>query len=274
MLHQNLWNFFMAKLARRNLGRRHLCVGVANRKPVEDRRTCILCIVRGRSQRHCKRSMSDQVLWKARIEELKNSALECSGLWPIWDAESWNIFALFEQPIGHLLRTTVHVSSDSVWCVGYNTFPNQTEATNFVEVWDPTTFMDNYDITGRPVQFHRHIRRPDSDPNHRFKHAWDVRNPLIEKEESYSCRCSTTLNIKQKTTSNHVSQTQEWLPNTHTPIQLRSLVFLLTWTQVWYRTCSSKPSAAGDHIARKMTQKFEEASHPMFFLCWPILERL
>ena len=155
---------------------------------------------------------------KNLVEELKNSALECSGLWPTWDAESLNISALFEQPIGHLVRTKVHVCSDSVWCVGYNTFPNQTVATNFVEVWDPTTFMDNYDITGRPVQFHRHILSPDSHPNHERDSniLGDIRNPLIEKEESYSCRCSTTLHIGQKTTSKHVSQTQQRLPNTHT----------------------------------------------------------
>ena len=72
-----------------------------------------------------------------------------------WDAESWNNSSLLEKPIGLLLRTDVHVYSDSVLCVGSNNvIHNQTWTTKLLEIWDPMTFIDKYDITGRLVQFH------------------------------------------------------------------------------------------------------------------------
>ena len=55
-------------------------------------------------------------------------------------------FSEMEQLFGQLLRTEFHVFSDSVLC----------RATKFSEFWDSSTFMDKYDITGRPVQFHWH----------------------------------------------------------------------------------------------------------------------
>ena len=35
-----------------------------------------------------------------------------------------------------------------------NTIANLARATKVSELWDPTTFMDKYDVTGRPVPFH------------------------------------------------------------------------------------------------------------------------
>ena len=42
--------------------------------------------------------------------------------------------------------------------------------------------------------------------------------------------------------------------------------------RVWYRTCPNKPAGECGRIARKMTQKFEEASHPMFDCAEPFLK--
>ena len=54
-----------------------------------------------------------------------------------------------------LLRTDVHVVSDSVMCVeGHNAVANEAWATTISEVWNPITFQTKYDITVRPVQFH------------------------------------------------------------------------------------------------------------------------
>ena len=35
--------------------------------------------------------------------------------------------------------------------------------------------------------------------------------------------------------------------------------------KVWYPSCSIKPNGAWDRIARQLPQKFEEASHPIFY---------
>ena len=101
--------------------------------------------------------------------------------------ERWNNLSVLESPTGNLLRIEVHVLRPCV--VG--------------EVWNPTTFMDKYDITARPVQM-REIRT----------FFWYPRHCVVSKEELFSCRCSTTLNNGSKTLSKHVSQTQERLPNT------------------------------------------------------------
>ena len=53
------------------------------------------------------------------------------------------------------MRTDVHVISESVLCVGgLNAVANEARATEISQVWDPITFMEKDDITGRPVQFH------------------------------------------------------------------------------------------------------------------------
>ena len=41
---------------------------------------------------------------------------------------------------------------------------------------------------------------------------------------------------------------------------------------VWYRSSSDKPAGPWDHTARKMTQKIEEASHPIFHCAEPFLQ--
>ena len=42
--------------------------------------------------------------------------------------------------------------------------------------------------------------------------------------------------------------------------------------RVWYRTCPNKPAGEWGRIARKMTQKFEEASRPIFDCAQPFLK--
>ena len=42
--------------------------------------------------------------------------------------------------------------------------------------------------------------------------------------------------------------------------------------RVWYRTSSDTPTGEWDRIASKMTQKFEEASHPIFHYAEPLLK--
>ena len=62
---------------------------------------------------------------------------------------------LLEPPTWSLLRTDVHVFSDSVWCVGgRNDIANEVWATKISDLWSPMTFIDKYDITCKPVQFH------------------------------------------------------------------------------------------------------------------------
>ena len=59
------------------------------------------------------------------------------------------------RQLDFFLRTDVHVFSATVLCVGNNNaIANEAWATKLPEVWGPTTFMEKYDITGRPVQFH------------------------------------------------------------------------------------------------------------------------
>ena len=64
-----------------------------------------------------------------------------------------NIF-LLESPVGRLVRTHVHVLSDCVVCGNNDAIANESWVTQLSEAWDPMTFIDKYDITGRPVQFH------------------------------------------------------------------------------------------------------------------------
>ena len=54
-----------------------------------------------------------------------------------------------------------------------------------------------YDITGRPARnLLGTFFRPGSDPNHeRIADILGIHESVIAKEDSYSCRCSSTLNI-------------------------------------------------------------------------------
>ena len=48
-----------------------------------------------------------------------------------------------------------------------NAIAKQAWATKLSEAWYPTTFMDKYGVTNRPVRLHGYIIfRPPSDPNH------------------------------------------------------------------------------------------------------------
>ena len=104
--------------------------------------------------------------------------------------------SMLEQPIGQLLRTEVHVFSDFVLCVcNNNAFPNQTWATKLYEVWDSSTLMDSFDITGRPLQFHWHIfsGHTANQIKREIPTFWRSTEPWAE---SYSRLCSTTSSAR------------------------------------------------------------------------------
>ena len=42
--------------------------------------------------------------------------------------------------------------------------------------------------------------------------------------------------------------------------------------KVWYHSCSNRPNGVWDRIAKEMTLKFEEASHPIFYCSEPLSE--
>ena len=108
------------------------------------------------------------------------------------------------------MRREVRVFSDSVLCVvNNNAFPNQTWATELSEAGDSSTFMDKCDITGRPVAHFQTTLRSKS--RETFRQSWDPRNRWISDAETYSCLCSTTLNIRNQAMSKHVRNTQKKL---------------------------------------------------------------
>ena len=135
----------------------------------------------------------------------------------------------------------------TLYCVeNNNSIANQAWATKLCEIWDPTTFLDTDDITGRTLQFH-----------------W-----RILSGGPYHERNSNILGIHgtvwfQKKNCIHVakmSQTKKSLPKTRS----NSSWFFgvsVDLERVWYRKSSDKPDEACDRIAKKMTQKVEEASH-------------
>ena len=67
-----------------------------------------------------------------------------------------------------------------------------------------------------------------------------------------------------KTTSKHVSQTQQSLPNTRSKSSWVKGVSVDLDKKYGIARARTNPNGAWDSIARKMTQKFEEASHPFF----------
>ena len=64
---------------------------------------------------------------QARLQDLTNVAAEFNGIsvWQNWQTEFWNNSCLMDSPMGNLVRTDVHVFSDSVLCVGNFTTPLQ-----------------------------------------------------------------------------------------------------------------------------------------------------
>ena len=71
--------------------------------------------------------------------------------------------------------------------------------------------------------------------------------------------------------SKYVSQAQPRLLNTRSKSSWVIGVFYgLGQEKVWYRSFLDKPNGAWDHTAKKMSQKFAEASHPGFFCAEPL----
>ena len=91
------------------------------------------------SHQHCCR-----IMWDFILTEMANRILE--QFVSVGDTNKESI----EQRCTSLL--------DSILCVGgRNAIANEAWATKISKVWDPMTFIDKFDITGRPVQFHWHI---------------------------------------------------------------------------------------------------------------------
>ena len=98
------------------------------------------------------------------------------------------------------------------------------------------------------------------------KHSWDPQHRVISKKGRIIFM-STFNDIEYWVKDNQ----QECLANATDSTEYAKQFKLGHWCscglgqeKVWYRTCSNKPNGAWDQIARKMTQKFEEASHPIF----------
>ena len=119
--------------------------------------------------------------------------------------------------------------------------------------------MDKGDIKGRPVA---RIFMPHCAPStsrEKFRHSCDPRN------RGLSCLCSTTLNIRNHAMSKHLWNTQKRSPLC---FQLGHGCFCGAGQEsvcVCGRTSSNKPAGDWNRIARKMTQKLEETSHPIFY---------
>ena len=71
----------------------------------------------------------------------------------------------------------------------------------------------------------------------------------------------------------HVSQTQQRLLECAKQFKLGHRCFFgFGQEKVWYRKCTNKTNGAWDHTARKMSQKFEEVSHPILECAEPFLK--
>ena len=89
-----------------------------------------------------------------------------------------------------------------------------------------TSRADHCNSIGRNFQ-----ATPRSTSWEKFKHSWDSGNRVIEKEELFSCRCSTTLNwiLDQRQSANMFRKCNRCY-RIREAIQVRSLVCLWTWT--------------------------------------------
>ena len=109
-------------------------------------------------------------LCKPDFKTSQKVAAEYYGIsfWQNWQTESCINFSLLESPLGNLLRTEVHVFSDSVLCVGNKTMPLQTRHGR------QSSLQNGPDHNHGQARYHgktsaiplAHIFRPHSDPNH------------------------------------------------------------------------------------------------------------
>ena len=75
--------------------------------------------------------------------------------WQNWQTESWKQISPVEvtNETSTENRRTYILRLCSA-CGQNNTIAKEAWATKLSELWDPMTFIDKNDITGRPVQFH------------------------------------------------------------------------------------------------------------------------
>ena len=159
--------------------------------------------------------------WEAvrtRLKHFKNNAWEFSGI-SLWQKVGHRILEKkipVGQPIGQLLRTEVRVFSDRfVW--------GKQQRLSESDMDDKTIWNAGLvDMRGH-LRYHGQTSAssigtflqatPRSKSREKFRLSWDPRNRGISEAESYSCLCSTTLNIRNQVMSKNVSKTQERLPN-------------------------------------------------------------
>ena len=129
--------------------------------------------------------------------------------------------------------------------------------TTLSEMWDSSLFMDKFDLTGRPAQFHWHIFRPHSAPNQGREiqtflgstEPCDLRGRIIfmsvfnDIEFRKPCNDQTCLDAKEVTEYARVFQVNQWCfcgPGQES---------------VWYHTSSDHPAG---QTSRRMGSRRQE----------------
>ena len=143
---------------------------------------------------------------------------EISGLETIgWENHSWKYLSLIgDERIINLQHTKVYVFSDSVLCLGkIQQNPESNEAWEQRLGWIKSSQRyRNFDrIDGEPTEVEWNIF-PGFDTLQLCGKVKDLlsrlgENQKISQEKFYSCRCSTTFLVEQKTVKKNVWQTLE-----------------------------------------------------------------
>ena len=129
---------------------------------------------------------------------------------------AWKYLSLIgDERVINLQRTKVHVFSDSVMCLGKILEPSQQNDSREHRLrWFRTSQeYRNFDrIDGEPMEFEWNIfpgyntLQLSEKKSKVYCTDWE-KHQKISQEESYSCRCSTTFLVEQKTKKKNVWQT-------------------------------------------------------------------
>ena len=183
--------------------------------------------------------------------------------------QNLGVFFQLESTRGRPLRTDGHVSSD--WRGNINASTNEAWATKLSEVWSPMTFIDKYDITGRPVQFPWHIF-----PGHTaIQIMREVQTflgttiPFGLMRESYFM---STLNIGKTC--------EKCLANEADVTEYAKQIKLGHWCccgpghrKVWYRSCSNKTKRSMGSYCQEHDTEVWRSFTSNILLCWTFPER-
>ena len=143
---------------------------------------------------------------------------EISGLETIgWENHSWKYLSLIgDERIINLQRTKVYVFSDSVLCLGkilQNPESNETWKQRLGWIKSSQSYRNFDRIDGEPTEFEWNIF-PGFDTLQLSDKVKSLlyrleKHQKFSQEEFYSCRCSTTFPVEQKTMKKNVWQTLE-----------------------------------------------------------------